>query len=258
MNLKNLLLVACMLVAANNPLKAQYTQNAASSSLDDPKMNFVKLNLTGIIFKNYSLQYERVLNKTFSVAASFRTMPKTSVPLKNLLLKAIDDDQETKDAIEALRVSNFAFTPEVRIYLGKGYGRGFYVAPFYRYAKFKADNVRVTFQNSANQDNVISLGGDVTANTGGLMFGAQWALGKHVALDWWILGAHYGSGKGTLAGIAAKPLSASEQASLRNELDNLELPLSDISYTVTANGATVYIDGPWAGIRGGITLGVKF
>lgn len=42
--------------------------------------NFIKTNLTGIILKNYSLQYERTLNKKISVALQYRMMPTTGIP----------------------------------------------------------------------------------------------------------------------------------------------------------------------------------
>ena len=35
-----------------------------------PQKNFFKVNLTALVLKNYSLQYERVLNKTVSVAVA--------------------------------------------------------------------------------------------------------------------------------------------------------------------------------------------
>jgi len=220
----------------------------------------MKINLTAIALKNYSIQYERVLNKSISIAVSFRTMPTTSIPFKNLILKTVDEgDADTKETIENFRINDFAFTPEVRFYLSrKGYGRGFYIAPFYRYANFKATNLTFNYTNILNQENSIALAGKLTSNTGGLLFGAQWSVGKHMCIDWWIFGPHYGAGKGTFTGVASKPLTQEEQNDLRQTLEDLDIPLTNKTVNVNANGATLTLDGPWGGVRGGLSLGVKF
>jgi hypothetical protein len=53
-------------------------------------------------------------------------------------------------------------------------------------------------------------------------------------------------------------LSATEQSSLKTELNNFSVPLADVSNTVNASGATINISGPWAGIKAGLMLGIKF
>lgn len=263
------LLITCLYFLGTVKLQAQTNQiysdkvltvAAPEDAVVAPSMNLVKLNLTAIILKNYSIQYERVLSKPISVAVSFRLMPSTSIPFKDIILEEVgDDDPDTKEVIENLKVSNFAITPEVRFYVGrKGYGRGFYIAPFYRFASFKTNNLIFDFQNSANQESNISLSGTVTAHTGGLMFGAQWLLGKNMCLDWWILGPHYGAGKGDLSGLAKQPLTPDEQTQLRNELEDLDIPLTDKTVTVNASGAAIQLNGPWAGVRAGISLGIRF
>ncbi len=187
-------------------------------------------------------------------------MPTTSIPFKNLISKQVsDDDAETKKAIESLRISNFAFTPEVRFYLSrKGYGRGFYIAPFYRYANFKATNITFDYQNSLNVQSSINLSGKLTSNTGGLLFGNQWQLGKQMCLDWWIFGPHYGAGTGNFTGLSSKPLTQDEQNDLRQELEDLDIPFTNKTVKVDATGATLTLDGPWGGVRGGVSLGIKF
>jgi hypothetical protein len=261
---KQLFIITALLVSTTLKLNAQTSD---SSSLNDKEtksknvhqQNFLKINLTAIALKNYSIQYERVLNKSISVAVSFRTMPTSSIPFKNLILKSVNDDADTKEIIENFRISNFAFTPEVRFYLSKkGYGRGFYIAPFYRYANFKATNLTFDYTNILNQESSIDLAGKLTSNTGGFLFGAQWSLGKHLCLDWWIFGPHYGAGKGTFTGVASKPLTQEEQNDLRQKLEDLDIPLTNKTVNVNANGATLTLDGPWGGVRGGLSLGFKF
>jgi hypothetical protein len=242
------------------------TQSKAQSSptSDEPKgktekLNFIKVNLTSIALKNYSVQYERALNRKISFAVAFRTMPSSSLPFKNAIVDAVgDDDPDTKKTVETFKMSNFAITPEVRFYMSKkGYGRGFYIAPFYRYAKYKTNTLSFDYEGNSTSG-TINLTGNLTTNTGGLLLGSQWALGKHLCLDWWILGPHYGSGSGEFVGTSSKPLTQEEQNDLRQSLEDLDIPLTDKTVSVNASGATFKLDGPWAGIRAGFSLGVRF
>lgn len=268
MHLKQLLLFAILFACINYELKAQTDPVFSDSILSTDKQikvktqqrNFVKINLTAIALKNYSLQYERVVNRKISIAISFRTMPSTTLPFKNNILKLVGDtDPNTKKAIETFELSNFAFTPEVRFYLSKrGYGRGFYIAPFYRYASFNTNQLIFTYENSSNVESDISLSGKLTASTGGLMFGAQWPLAKHVSLDWWIFGPHYGSGSGNFTGVSDQPLTQVEQNDLRQQLENLDIPLTNKTVQVNANSASLKLDGPWGGLRAGLLLAIKF
>ncbi len=227
------------------------------------QVNFIKLHLSGILLKNYQLQYERTLSKVISIAVAYKTMPVSTIPFKNKIVDLVGEgDPETTEIIESVRLGNTAITPEIRFYLSrKGYGQGFYIAPFYRHASFKMNELVFDYSTSTSSTtttNKINLSGKLTSNTGGLLFGVQKALGKHMCLDLWFFGPHYGSGKGNFNGVSSKPLTPAEQAELKQQLDDLDIPLTDKTVTVTANGASLKLDGPWAGIRAGISIGVKF
>ncbi len=231
---------------------------AQDKKKEQPK-NMFKVNLTALALKNYSFQYERAVTRKISFALAFRTMPETSVPFKNTILDLSDNDPDTKDVLDALQLSNTAITPEIRLYLSKkGYGRGFYIAPFYRYASFKANNVKFSYTNTLNTESDIFLSGKVTANTGGLLFGTQYTISKHICLDLWILGPHYGSGNGNFVGTTSTTLTPTEQNDLRQQLEDFDIPLTNKTVIVTANGATVKLDGPWGGLRSGLSLGIRF
>lgn len=221
---------------------------------------FVKVNLTGLPFKNYSLQVERTLNKTIALSLAYRIMPEGSIPFQSQVINSIgNDDPEGQQMVEDLLIANNALTPEIRFYVGKkGYGQGFYFSTFFRHAQFDMSNVLIYFDNEDGGQESILLGGNVKANTGGIMMGAQWAIGKHFCIDWWIFGAQYGKALGTVTGISSVALSAEEQTNLRDELEKIEIPLSTTSVEVTANTASLVIDGPWAGLRGGLSIGFKF
>ncbi|UZF07664.1 hypothetical protein D9O39_03880 [Riemerella anatipestifer] len=44
------------------------------------KMNILKTNVTGLLFRNFNITYERSINKWFSVAGGLNLVPKGSVP----------------------------------------------------------------------------------------------------------------------------------------------------------------------------------
>lgn len=224
------------------------------------KMNNVKLNLMPLAIKNFSFQYERVITKRFSAAIGVRFMPNSGLPIKNTFIDLVGAaDPNAAATIDNLKVSNFAITPEVRLYVGKkGYGRGFYIAPYYRYAVFKSAELPFTYENSAAQSNTIKLNGKINTNTGGLIFGAQWFLGKYISLDWWILGGHFGANKGVFTGKASIPLTPEEQADLKASIDAFELPFGNKTAIVNAQGATINFNGPWAGVRAGLSIGFRF
>jgi len=250
-------LFICMLarLQAQDSTAAVNQTPANKEMAQQHQMNFFKINLMGLAVKNFSFQYERILSKRVSVAASYRFMPTGSLPFASSISNAIgDDDPDTKKTIENMRMGNYAITPEARIYLGKGYGKGFYIAFFYRYSSYTVENLPIDYDDTHS----LNFSGKLTANTGGIMFGAQWPLGKHVCLDWWMFGPHYGSGNGNFVGLASQPLTPAQQDVLRQNLEDLEIPLTNKTYAVNANGATLKLSGPWGGIRSGLSIGIKF
>lgn len=233
--------------------------NAQEDKKETDGKNLVKWNVGAILLKNYSFQYERAIAPKISAALGVRFSPKSGVPFSSQLEKAIDDP-DTWNSIKDFKTGNFAITPEVRFYMGKGVFRGFYIAPFVRYAKYTAEvpfGYDVDNGSGGTTREVIPLSGDVTALTGGLLFGAQWKLSKLVYLDWWILGPNYGTSSGNISG--KKSLSSAEQDALREGLEDLsDLPLVKTKYTVDGEGAKVDFDGPWAGLRAGLSVGFRF
>lgn len=236
------------------------TENPDKGKSTSLGKNIFKINLTAIPLKNYSFQYERVITRKFSVALGFRTMPASGLPMRSSIENAVgSDDEQTLKTIRSTKIGNTAVTPEVRFYLSKkGYGRGFYVAPYYRYSKFVCKEIPVEYDGTGGQVKTITMKGDMTSHCGGLMLGAQWTLSKSVSLDWWIVGAQYGKAKGTFTGISDIALTQAEQDDIKETIDGLDIPFGNFKYNVTSNGVTGSIDGPWGGLRSGITIGIRF
>ncbi|SDB64772.1 hypothetical protein SAMN03097699_3002 [Flavobacteriaceae bacterium MAR_2010_188] len=245
---------------------AQVEENSIDSNLEardsitqsySERRNIVKLSLTSLALRNFQFQYERSINRTFSLALGYSFIPEGAFPLEKQILKIIDDP-EGSDIIQNAEFKYSAITPEVRIYLGKGYGKGFYLAPFYRHSKFSVKNVEFSYDTDEGGEKQVAASGSLKANTFGLVLGAQFNLGQRLVLDWYILGPHYGTSNGNFAGVSNETLSDIEQQSLRDELEDIDLPISDLSYDVNENGAKIKIDGPWGGIRAGLSIGYRF
>lgn len=246
-----------LLFSQNNEINDSLQNQQEEELSYQSKKNMVKLSLTSLAFRNYQFQYERVLNKTFSLAVSYSLIPEGGVPLKSVIEK-FNDDPESKNTLDRLTVAYSSFTPEIRMYLGKGYGKGFYFAPFFRASKYTIENLEIDYELDSGNSNSLSIVGEIKTSTFGLLLGTQFNFGKHVSLDWWIMGPHYGSSKGNLEGISSQLLSETEQQVLLNELEDIEIPLSETQSEVSANGGKIKIDGPWAGIKSGISIGYRF
>lgn len=221
------------------------------------KKNIVKTNLTAYAFRNYNLTYERAIKKWFSVNVSYATIPTGKVPFMDSFLG--DDDDEFSN----VEISSNAFTLETRFYLGKGYGKGFYLAPYYRNSQIKAENFiyNYSYENGTlSEDIPLNVDGKTTANSFGLMIGTQFFLNKKgsLVMDLWLIGGHYGAAKGDFTLKSNTPLTADQQERLAIDIEDLDIPIVKYTVTPTSNGATVKMDGPWAGLRSGLSLGYRF
>jgi hypothetical protein len=219
----------------------------------DSGNSLLKVNLLSLPLRNFSLAYEHKIGRKVTAGLGVRIMPKGGLPMRNAISNAIDDP-DTDRQLDNFKTGNLAFTPEIRFYMGKQAMRGFYLAPFARISSFTAEMPFEFDVNGVTQ--TMPLSGKLNTFTGGLLLGAQWKLGGKVYLDWWMLGPQYGSSNGLLDG--KKTLNAQEQQELRNELQDIDIPFAETTTTVDANGARLDIKGPWAGLRAGLCLGIRF
>jgi len=226
--------------------------------------NAVKVNLSSLAIRNYHVQYERKLAPKITLNLGVRIMPKGGLPMeetfKNLLPELFEDPNLN---IGAFEIGNTAITPEFRFYLSKQAMKGFYIAPYARYSSFDLSvPIKYTYTDPnpmiGTQTKTGIFDGKLTAFSGGLMFGTQFNIAKKLVLDIWWIGGHYGSSKGDLNLVTSLP-TQQERDALRNTLNDFDPSPFKFENTVTANGAVIKSDGPWAGIRGlGINLGFKF
>lgn len=239
------LLVIVGLISVQN----SFAQTEKQSVKIDSGKNLIKLNLGSFLFKSVAVQYEHAIGKKTSIGIGLRTMPESNLPFAS----SFNNDQKF---LQSLLLSNFAITPEVKFYMGKGVFKGFYVAPFLRYAKYDASGVLdFTVQNVEES---IPLKGSLNTYTAGVLIGAQWRIAKNVYFDWSIFGPQYGFSDGDISG--KKSLTLQEQDELRKEIEKLEndMPIGKFSHTINGEGVKVDIKGPWAGIRANFGIGYRF
>lgn len=224
---------------------------------DQEKMNLVKMNLTSIAFRNYQFAYERLITKRFSVQVSYGFIPGGQVPLIDEVIK--------DENVDNIKLGGSNLTIEPRFYLGKGYGHGFYVAPYYRYSHFNIDNLTYRYTSedpiaAGNSKIPISFNGKTNSNNLGLLIGAQWLLGRkdNWVLDVWFIGGHYGGASGSITGRSSRPLTPYEQNQLKQDIEDLDISLFDYKVSTDASGAVIDLDSKWLGVRSGISFGYRF
>lgn len=219
--------------------------------------NIVRWNLGSLAFRNYHFTYERSLTKRLSLSLSYRTMSKGSVPFQSELEKAIESDDIN---FGKFQMGNTAWTVEGRFYLGLGRMKGFYLAPYLRFANFDISapvKYTVTSGPGAGASKEANFVGNIKSTSPGLMLGWQFQLATKIVMDIQLIGGHYGSSNGDLNFAAA--LTTQEQDALRQSLSEIQPDPFKITYNVNANGAQIKTDGPWAGIRGAnIGIGFRF
>ena len=212
----------------------------------------VKLNLLALPLRTFSGQYEIKVARKITFATTLNYMALGKIPYKDKISEWTEDDL-SDIIIDQARMGNFSIAPEIRFYLSKkGAFSGFYVAPLVKYSNLQLE-LPIAYGES---DVKAPFNGKIEAYSAGLQLGAQWKLFGPVGLDWWILGLTYGSSKGRLN--YNQPLDQEAQAELSETLAELEVPMVDFDYEVTDQGARLLAKGPWAGIRAGLALTIKF
>jgi hypothetical protein len=208
----------------------------------------IKLNLTQLAFRNFSLQYEYGFHKNMSGALGISLVIPRNIPGQ------IYSPPSKTEGWQIPKFSGFAITPEFRFYPGKKEEHqaphGFYIAPYFRYAKYKltADYLELYDNNTKTRTylGTVTYGGV----TGGLMIGSQWIINDHFSIDWWILGGGGGAAKfyANVVSDGTLNLTTQEQADLKDDirenigdLGQFGKGVADIQ--TTPNSATLTIKG---------------
>lgn len=217
--------------------------------------NILKWNVGSMAARNLHFTYERSITKNISFSLSYRTMSKGALPFKDQFQEAINSNDINLDNFQ---IGNTAITPELRFYLSLGRMKGFYIAPYARFATFDLGApIKYTASTSPLIEKEAVFNGKIKSTSAGLMIGYQFQILTKLVLDFQIIGGHYGTSKGDLNFASA--LTPFEQQELKKNLDEIDATPFKFTSTVSSTGARIMSDGPWAGIRAiNIGLGIRF
>ncbi|MDE3125674.1 MAG: DUF3575 domain-containing protein [Bacteroidota bacterium] len=253
-------LIGCTFTASSQPVHEIKHSDTTKLVLITQALqhNAIKINFSALAFQNYSVSYERLIKNKVSMMVTYRYMPFTNLPFQQNIANIVSNNNINFNQVT---LGNDAITAELRIYAHKNMS-GFYMAPYGRYANFNLSiPIQYTFTQNGNaftKEAVFS--GNIQSYSGGLLLGFQKHLSKLLLLDIWLIGAHFGNGVGSLNASFSPPLSPQEEASLQNNLNNINGGPFTVKGTVTNNStANLNLTGPWLGIRAlGINLGIAF
>jgi hypothetical protein len=223
--------------------------------------NIVKVNLTNLALKSGGFSYERILSKHISLLVSGTYMPASKIKVFSTLGSDGFGGGGVSSSYKDMLLGYMGISPELRFYLGKGYGNGVYLSPYFRYESFSVSNFPFSYDNNGKEE-TLTFEGNINASSGGMLLGYQWLMGKNknIVLDWSIIGVHFGISNGNIHGKSSYSLSSSDIKIAQESLDNLlnEMPYISGNGTVTSNTMDVDIKGPWLFFRTGISLGYRF
>jgi len=240
-------------------------KKSSMATVDGESNIVVKLNASQLGLKNISLQGEYGFHPKMSVAIGFSSFLNREFPI-----------YQEEGNFGPINYKGFALTPEFRFYPGGKEGkiapRGFYLAAYLRYAKYKMTQ-QVSYTEENTPTNPHPFPKTYTANSiqtyggvnGGLMIGYQWIIGDHFSIDFWIIGGGYGKAKYTYEWVVpGASLSAEDQATAKKAAEE---NLDTYSYlglggnvTTTPNSVKTTVTGvPMISLRGlGLCFGFAF
>ncbi len=227
----------------------------------DPK-NVLKINLVPLLFKTYSIQYERTIFRNFSIGVQGGY--NSELRLGTYINKVLDTVSNARLMAVRAKVTmtelstsgNVYFTPEIRLYLSrKGAPNGFYIAP---YLRFSTTNVNSTliYKDSNNNNIPILFTGRMTSIHPGVLLGYQKSILKRLVVDFWLGGIQFGSSKATFDAEADfKKLD--QQGFIDFVHDNFKYGSSTLTIANDAHAQMQYT-GKSSGFRIGLCVGFRF
>jgi hypothetical protein len=232
--------------------------DAGGNDTDERKSrNIFKVNLSSLSSKTISVQYERVMNQRASIALGLRYGPKGNIINSAITSNIKEIDASVITALTGSQITNYAITPEAKIYLGKGYGKGFYIAPFARFENFDLE-LPYAATLSSGKTIVALIKGSKTGYGGGILFGWQFNINKFICVDWWLAGPYIGPQEYKLSGdIIGGALTTSEISQVK-DFFNAPNPLVEFDANITPTRISVSKTTSNPLLRTGFCVGFRF
>lgn len=230
---------------------------------ESPSRHIVKLNVPSLFVGTFSFQYEVFPVNWMSIGLGFKFTPERKMVFEDTVIDLIGDENDTDALDEPLtkffdefEFSGNAFTPEVRFYLGQGYGKGFYLGPFVRFDNYKFSSTYAF--NTLEDSYLIDFEGKHKGFGYGLNIGTQFTIGRHFVIDT-SLGPYFSNIKIDFNSTSNYSLTDQEVEEFRDELNDFELPNGDTEITLTNNSAKVKLTSDnFFNLRFGLGVGYRF
>ncbi len=227
--------------------------SANAQQNDSNFTRIIKVNLSGLFFKNISVQYERQISQKSSVLLSVNAMPYGKLNFQNFIVGKYNLGSSQFDQI---KMGGIGVKPELRFYLGEAAPEKFYVGPYLAFAHYK---LSVPLVYNKIEKKSATFEGKFNSVSLGLQLGTQLRLSKNMTLDCMILGPDLGSGSGNF--VFSGALDSTAQVDLYNAIDLVRrktfLDIVD-DVNITASGARVETKGAILGMRIAFNLGIRF
>jgi hypothetical protein len=221
------------------------------------KMNVVKVNLPSLVFTNISLIYERIFTQKVTGSLGVRYMPNYKIDLASNIGSIFSNSDTALNGSSAnVTISNFAITPELRVYLGKRAGKGFYVGPFARYESF---NLNFPFKSTLTSGKIVdvTMKGTMAGISGGVLLGAQFELGSSMVLDIFA-GPYIGPKKINIKATGSSISLTPSEVTQINDIFTASGSTLEFNGQATANSIEVTSTNSQPSFRTGFCLGFRF
>lgn len=269
MNKTSYLILLCFLFSCYNyAQEADFTHYETDFNVEEEKTevslnNQIKVNLATLLWSTGSINYERQVSNRWTIGLTANYRPKSSPPFKSTFQELFGDKSKSYQdyAFDAdyLEYGNWSISPEVKVYLGKwGAFRGFYIAAFIKYENIDIDyDLPLNFNaNGSNITTYLPLKGGLKPWSGGIYIGHQWEISCNWYIDLQIIGGNFGGGN--LDVYANQILSQDEQDRITSFAEDIQNEFKDVDFDVNNQGAKIWGNVPWAGLRTGLSIGFLF
>ncbi len=235
--------------------------------------HLLKVNLTNLLINHYYFNYELAIFKFLSVDVGYGMIPKSPIPYIKDMVKEPRPAEDTYEMVRALydtKLSGQVFNASIKLYLGKGWSKGFYFEPYYRLESYKVSDFHLEVDEDVNLvgfqhpegGTEVDMSGNMESRSFGLLLGTQWFVGKkkRFLIDVWWLGLHYGEVIASVEGRPNVALTDEQLQDIQNNFNDMDIENEYVEFEteVHQDHAKIKAIAPWAGVRMGISIGYRF
>lgn len=231
--------------------------------IEKPTRHVFKINTPSLFIATFSFQYEFFPVDFMSISLGYKFTPNRGMVFEDQVIDIIEESGGYSDLqspgerfFRDFEFKGNAVTPEVRFYLGQGYGKGFYLGPFVRFDNYKF-NSNYEFSPLGNEY-IIDFDGKYKAFGYGLSIGSQFTIGKHFTIDTSV-GPYFSNVEIDVNSVSNYTMSDIEREALREELSDFELPNGETEIYLTNNSARMKLTSDnFFNLRFNLALGFRF